>query len=103
MLVSGLIVCAFEFIALMARFIVDLEEEPSEEFKEVTMRQHQQMRVPVVLEVGTSHLRITSVRNVGACAVLALNPIVGEGDACLTTVDLQNYRDRFVDRRQRRL
>jgi hypothetical protein len=47
--------------ALMVCPTVTLEEEASERFKEVTMRQHQQMRVPVVLEVATSHIRITSV------------------------------------------
>ncbi|TCD61394.1 Ras GTPase activating protein ira2 [Steccherinum ochraceum] len=38
------------------------EEEQRDEFYEVTMRQNHPMRVPVTLEVATSHLRITTMK-----------------------------------------
>lgn len=40
---------------------VSLEDERREVFTEATMRQAHQMRMPVTLEVGSSHIRITSV------------------------------------------
>jgi hypothetical protein len=43
-------------------YATHLEEELVEEFKEVTMRQAHQIRMPVILEVCVTHLRITSVK-----------------------------------------
>lgn len=42
-------------------FAVQLEAEPTEKFKEVMMRQEQQLKLPIILEVGTTHVRLTSV------------------------------------------
>lgn len=39
---------------------VSLEEEARDQFKDVVMRVHQ-MRFPLVLDIGATHLRITSV------------------------------------------
>ena len=41
--------------------LVSLEDERREGFTEATMRQSHQMRMPVTLEVGVTHIRITSV------------------------------------------
>lgn len=38
-----------------------LEQEHYEEFEEVTWKQSNSMRVPVILRVASSHIRITSV------------------------------------------
>ncbi|KDQ64130.1 hypothetical protein JAAARDRAFT_118551 [Jaapia argillacea MUCL 33604] len=39
-----------------------LEREPYEGFKDIVMRHAQQMRMPVLVDVGLTHLRITSVK-----------------------------------------
>jgi neurofibromin 1 len=39
-----------------------LEEEAGMVYAEVTMRQAHEMRMPVTMEVGKTHVRVTSVR-----------------------------------------
>jgi hypothetical protein len=48
-------------IILKCGVSASLEQETCQIFRDVAMRQDHQMRMPVVLEVGVSHLRITSV------------------------------------------
>ncbi|KAH8096624.1 hypothetical protein BXZ70DRAFT_945419 [Cristinia sonorae] len=43
-------------------YAVQQEEEQRDEFTEVTMRHNHPMRVPVTLEVATTHLRITTMK-----------------------------------------
>lgn len=54
----------FESQRLSLSFLVSLEHEPTEIFKDVNMKVPQ-IRMPIILEVGTSHLRITSVCGTG--------------------------------------
>jgi neurofibromin 1 len=42
-------------------YLASLEQETCQIFRDVAMRQDHQMRMPVVLEVGVTHLRVTSV------------------------------------------
>ncbi|TFY83118.1 hypothetical protein EWM64_g893 [Hericium alpestre] len=43
-------------------YATSLEDEEREEFGEITMRHSHHMRMPVTIEVGLSHLRITSAK-----------------------------------------
>lgn len=62
-----------------------LEDERREVFTEVMMRQAHQMRMPVVLEIGASHIRITSVSNEVLLGTLAHRASIGKSAATLTT------------------
>ncbi|KAI0329579.1 hypothetical protein GY45DRAFT_1324865 [Cubamyces sp. BRFM 1775] len=48
-----------------------LEEEPSEDFEEVTMRHTHPMRVPVTMKVAHSHIRITTTKALPISSLLS--------------------------------
>lgn len=68
--------------------IASLEDERREVFTEATMRQSHQMRMPVTLEVGVSHIRITSVSNTHNYFDIFLDP-------CLPRLKLSPFHLRW--------
>lgn len=57
------IIHIFKYRFTSRLFQVALEEEARDQFPEVTLRQGHPMRVPVALQIATSHLRVTTVMN----------------------------------------
>ena len=52
-----------------------LEQEPAEHFGGILMRMHHAVRVPVALEVGTSHLRVLADKALPVGPALACKPV----------------------------
>ncbi|OCH94514.1 hypothetical protein OBBRIDRAFT_722708 [Obba rivulosa] len=67
------------------QYAEDLEREPCETFREVTMRHTHPMRVPVTLNVAPSHLRITTTKahqisNTLSCKATEIVPLADIND-----------------------
>ena len=61
------------------------------------MRQDHQMRMPVVLEVGVTHLRITSVGTILSTLLFSLTTGVGQSAIYFNVPVLQINRDYLID------
>lgn len=57
------IAVTFEIIIAYS-FTVDQENEEAQEFEEVYMRHNHPMRVPVIMHIGSTHLRIVTVSSI---------------------------------------
>lgn len=65
-------------------------------YAEVTMRQAHEMRMPVTMEVGKTHVRVTSVWNFTSYKKSRLSFRVIDTSSChLSLLDLQVDRDHF--------
>ena len=64
------------------RGLASLEDEQCEMFEKVTMRHSPHVRIPISLQVGSSHLRIVSVCTISHVLLCVLTrAILGQGTA----------------------
>lgn len=82
-----------------------LEQEPFDEFQDVTWKQPNSMRVPVSLRVATSHIRITSVSWLSPLDVLFLCMFYSSASTstCCSRSCLPERRDHYFGRHRRHL
>jgi len=79
---------------------VSLEDERREGFGDATMRQSHQIRMPVFLEVGVSHIRITSVSEIRKYRCF-INVSVDQSPTPVSFVGMQIHGNYLIKRHQR--
>ncbi|EMD40361.1 hypothetical protein CERSUDRAFT_148314 [Gelatoporia subvermispora B] len=86
------------------QYAEDLEREPCEVFRDVTMRHTHPMRIPVTLNVAMSHLRITTTKahqisNTLSCKATEIIPLADINDVYNVSTGKDSYE--FIIRKVR--